>query len=207
MRPWSVLHGAGMIVPGTDLEDELEYVSPLPTMISPLPDSDATITMSPARYLESPALAGSPIPLPVENALPTRDQFLPYTASPERVSYAPVVSPVTMDLPETLRFPSPGSPAAMDRILVEDVDLVMDSASDLPSLPSLLLPTPEPTVAPSAGGSPDLSREGPFDTSQSSSESGATPRVVDNLPGCQYEGAQVVNADPGYGLQLHNPCF
>ena len=79
-----------------------------------------------------------------------------------------MVSPVTTDLPETPEFLLPGSPAAMDRILMEDVDIVMDSASDLPSLPSLLLPAPssrvlppEPIVAPSAGASPDLSREGP----------------------------------------------
>ena len=99
----------------------------------------------------------------MENALPTRDQFLPYTASPEHVLYAPVVSPVTMDLPETPRFPSSGSPAEMDRIQAGDVDLVMDSESDLPSLPSLLLPVPSPRVLPPepivvhlAGGSPDL---------------------------------------------------
>ena len=117
--------------PGTDVEDELEYVSPLPTMISPIPDSDAAIAMSPAGYLEPPppALAGSPTTPPVENAVPTRDQFLPCTLSPEHVLYAPVVSPVTMDLPATPRFPSPGSPAAMDRILA---DLVMDRESDLP---------------------------------------------------------------------------
>ena len=57
-----------------------------------------------------------------------------------------------------------------------------------------------------------LSREGPFDASQGSSVSGATPLVLDNLPGCQYrmtsyEGAHSMNADPGYGLQLHNPRF
>ena len=58
----------------------------------------------------------------------------------------------------------------MDQILAGEVDLVMDSASDLPSLSSLLLPVrsprvlpPEPIVVHSVGGSPDLSREGPFD--------------------------------------------
>ena len=208
--------------PGTDVEDELEYVSPLLTMT--LPDSDAAIPISPARYLESPppALAGSPTPPPVKKVLPTHIQFLTYTASPEHVLCAPVVSPVTMDLPETPRFPSPGSPAAMDQILAGNVDLVMDSASDLPSLPSLLLPIPSPHVLPpepivvhSAGGSPDLSREGHFDASQDSSVSEAPPpppRVVDNLPGCQYrmtsyKDTQATTADPDYGLQLHNLSF
>ena len=99
-----------------------------------------------------------------------------------------------------------------------DVDLVMDSESDLPSLP-LLLPVPsprvlppEPPVVPSAGGSPDLPREGPFDVSQDSLVSGANPRVMDNLPGCRYrtttyEDTQATTADPGYGLQLQNSKF
>ena len=107
----------------------------------------------------------------------------------------------------------------MDRILAGDVDLLMDNESGLPSLPSSLLsamsprvlpPEPSPPhVVPSAGGSPDLSQKGPFDVSQ---DSGATPRVMDNLPGCQnrtttYEDIQVTTADPGYSLQLQNPRF
>ena len=35
---------------GTDLEDELLYVSPLPTIISPLQDSDTALPVSPSRY-------------------------------------------------------------------------------------------------------------------------------------------------------------
>ena len=58
----------------------------------------------------------------------------------------------------------------------------------------------------------NLSREGPLDMSQDYSVSGATPRVMVNLPGCQYrtmtyEDTQVTTADPGYGLQLQNPRF
>ena len=54
--------------PGTDVEDELEFVSLLPMTISPLLDSDAAIPMSPARYLEPPppALASSPTPPPAK---------------------------------------------------------------------------------------------------------------------------------------------
>ena len=97
--------------PRTDVEDELEYVAPLLKMISPIPDSDATSPQFPAGYIEPPplTLVGSPTTPPVEIALPTRDQFLPYTVSPEHVLYAPVVSPVTMDLPATPSFPSPGN--------------------------------------------------------------------------------------------------
>ena len=59
--------------PGTDVEDELEYVSLLPTMISPIPASDAASPMSPAGYLEPPlpTLVGSPTTPPVEIVLPT----------------------------------------------------------------------------------------------------------------------------------------
>ena len=107
----------------------------------------------------------------------------------------------------------------MDRILARDLDLLMDNESDLPSLPSSLLPVmsprvppSEPHVVPSAGGSSDLSREVPFDVSQDSSVSGATPLVMDNLPGCQYrtttyKDTQATTADPGCGLQLQNPRF
>ena len=83
----------------------------------------------------------------------------------------------------------------MDWILGEDGDLLLDCSS-------------EPVVTPSAAASPDLSREGPFDTGQSASVSGAVPLVLDSLPGCQYrmtsyDNADVTNVDPAYGLQLH----
>ena len=39
--------------------------------------------------------------------------------------------------------------------------------------------------------------------------SGATPLVLDSLPGCQYRMTSFDNTDvdPTYGLQLHHPCF
>ena len=46
-------------------------------------------------------------------------------------------------------------------------------------------PTGEPVAAASLS-MPDLSREGPFDVHQDSSKSGASPRVLDSLRGCQY---------------------
>ena len=64
----------------------------------------------------------------------------------------------------------------------------------------------------STAASPDLSREGPFDASQSGSASGAAPLVLDNLPGCQYrmtsyDNTDMTDVDPAYGLQLHHPRF
>ena len=50
-------------------EDELEYVSQLPTMISSIPDSDAANVS--AGYLEPPALAGSPTTPPVHGECAT----------------------------------------------------------------------------------------------------------------------------------------
>ena len=52
-----------------------------------------------------------------------------------------LVLPATTNIPDT-KFPSPGSLAAMDRILAEDGDLALDGSSDFPSLPLLLLPIP-----------------------------------------------------------------
>ena len=99
--------------PGTDLEDKLVYVSPLPPMISPFPDSDDALPVSPSRYLEPPvpARADSPVPVRVGNALPTRDLFPPYAMSPECSSYDPAVSPIATDIPDSSEFPSLGSPA------------------------------------------------------------------------------------------------
>ena len=90
---------------------------------------------------------------------------------------------------DTSKYLSPGSPAAIDRILAGDGDLSLDCSSDLPMLP-LPLPTSsvlpaEPVVAPSVAASPDLSREGPFDVGQSASVSGGCPLVLDSLPGCR----------------------
>ena len=39
---------------GTDLEDKLLHVSPLPTIVSPLQDSDTALPVSPSRYPASP---------------------------------------------------------------------------------------------------------------------------------------------------------
>ena len=71
-------------------------------------------------------------------------------------------------------------------------------------------PTGEP-VAAASQGIPDLSREGPFDVHQDDSESGASPRVLDSLRGCQYrmtsydEDTNRLEFNPAYGIHLHDP--
>ena len=51
---------------------------------------------------------------------------------------------------------------------------------------------------------PDLSREEPFYVHQVTTDSGASPRVLDCLPGCQY-GMTSYNVSPEYGIHLHDP--
>ena len=71
-------------------------------------------------------------------------------------------------------------------------------------------PAGKPVAAPSHG-MPDFSREGPFDVHQDASELGATPRVLDSLPRCQYrmtsydEDVDRSDLSPAYGIHLHDP--
>ena len=58
---------------------------------------------------------------------------------------------------------------------------------------------------------PDLSREGPFDVLQDRPDSGASPRVLDGVRGCQYRMTSYdeqhggPDFTPAYGVQLHDP--
>ena len=58
---------------------------------------------------------------------------------------------------------------------------------------------------------PDLSREGPFDVLQDRPDSGASPRVLDGVRGCQYRMTSYDEENggpdftPAYGIQLHTP--
>ena len=95
----------------------------------------------------------------------------------------------------------PTSPATMDQYLSVEGDLLLGDTAHLPMLSMPLMPLPvaddvvpelsvgspagEPVVVPSVG-MPDLSQEGPFDVHQDALESGATPQLLDSLPGCQY---------------------
>ena len=106
--------------------------------------------------------------------------------------------------------------------------LLWGKSTDLPLLPAPLTPRPivevmvpgsavgsppgEPVVAPSRSMT-DLSREGPFDVRQYASGSGASPRVLDSLLGCQYrmtlydEDTNRSDFSPAYGIHLHDPGF
>ena len=140
--------------------------------------------------------------------------------------YEPVTSPITPSLREDDAYRPPPSPATMDQYLLRDGDLLLGDSTDLPLLAMPMTPRPfveemvlgssvgsqagEPVAAPSHG-MPNISREGPFDVHQDASESGATPRVLNNLPGCQYrmtsndEDVDRSDSSPAYGIHLHDP--
>ena len=69
--------------------------------------------------------------------------------------------------------------------------------------------TEEP-VAVNPPSMPDLSREGPFDVHGAHTESGASPRVLDSLPGCQYRMTSYDEANDrsdfslAYVIHLHD---
>ena len=104
----------------------------------------------------------------------------------------------------------------------------MGVSADYPLLPAPLTPrwlaagrvasgsgvssqTGETDVAGGHPRMPDLSREGPFDVLQDRLDSGASPRVLDGVRGCQYhmtshdEAHGGLDFTPAYGIQLHDP--
>ena len=210
------------------------YISPFPTIVSPLTEPVETLPVSPSLYPE-PSVPAQPDPAPrVESRFiplreaderPTIDLFPSYLISPAQSFYDPATSPVTLDLQDDSEFLPPDSPATMDQYIAADGDLLLGDSSKLPllSLPLLPIPVADASVPVSAATpsvreqfpvssvvSPDLSREGPFDVDQTASGSGATPRVLESLPGCQYrmtsyDAADRTDVDPAYGLQLHDP--
>ena len=132
---------------------------------------------------------------------PILDVFPSYLISPACSVYEPVTSPITPSLREDDDYRPPTSPATMDQYLSGEGDLLLGDTADLPLLvmPLTSRPivddvVPESSVGSPAGklvvvpsdGMPDLSLEGPFDVHQDALELGATPQVLDSLPGCQY---------------------
>ena len=83
-----------------------------------------------------------------------------------------------------------------------------------PLTPRRMGASSQPGETGAAGGHPrrpDLSREGPFDVLQDCPDSGASPRVLDGVWGCQYRITSYDEAHggpdfmPAYGIQLHDP--
>ena len=72
-------------------------------------------------------------------------------------------------------------------------------------------PAGDTEVAGGHQGLPDLSLEGPFDVHQDRPVSGASPRVLNGMRGCQYrmtsydQDSDGPDFSPAYGVQLHDP--
>ena len=157
---------------------------------------------------------------------PVLDNSPSYLASPT----GSVSGPITSLISPSLRTDDVSRPwsslAPMDQYLLRDTSLLLGESTDLPILPAPLTPCPiveemvpgsavgSPTGEPVAAASqcmPDLSREGPFGVHQDASESGASPRVLGSLRGCQYhmtsydEDTNRSEFNLAYGIHLHDP--
>ena len=161
---------------------------------------------------------------------PARDESLLCQVLPPG-SVAEAVPSQTSPVLRSMEVDSPPSGvAAMDQYLPWSASLPVGETMDSPLLPAPLTPrwmveeqfvpgsvvtslTGETDVAGGHPNMPDLSREGPFDVHQDYSTSGASPRVLDGMRGCQYRmtSYDVENGgpdfSPAYGIQLHDPLL
>ena len=114
-------------------------------MISPLPDSDAALPVSPSRLFEATTACSGWLSCSNPSGECRYRHVTSFLIILYRRSarFMPLlVSPVTTNIPDTPKFPSPRSSAVMDRILAEDEDLALDGSPAFPNLPLLLLPIP-----------------------------------------------------------------
>ena len=116
----------------------------------------------------------------------------------------------------------------MDQELPWSASRPLGLSADSTLLPAPLTPSrmvegvvvPESVLTSLAGGTdvaggpqrlPDLSLQGLFDVHQDRPVSGASPRVLDGMRGCQYrmtsydQDSGGPDFSPAYGIQLHDP--
>ena len=195
---------------GFDLElaQALLDVSVVPMMITLIMDPVVDSMVSPAAYPEPPlpvVLVDFPVPVAESSPLqgvadsPVRECSPSFQASPVGSGYGPIPSPMS---PSSQITDGHGLPPVWLRWTYHEWVLRLGGwSSDSPLLPRHLTPQPlvevmvvestvhcstEEPVAVSPPSMPDLSRVGPFDVHQVTTELGASPRVLDSLPGCQY---------------------
>ena len=220
-----------------DVKRALLEVGVLPAMVTPIVDPAVWFSMSPATYPVRPVpmmSIGNSIPLevapPADLAVgsPARSEIpLHRVASPVSVASSglPPSSSVVCPAPDV--YP-PSSLAAIEQDLPWSASLPLGLSVDSPLLPAPLTPSrmvegvvaPESVLSSPAGGAdvaggslelPDLSLEGPFDVHQDRPVSGASPRVLDGMRGCQYcmtsydQESGGPDFSPAYGVQLHDP--
>ena len=224
---------------GVDLElaRALLEVGVLPAMVTPIVDPEVGSSMTPAGYPVPPILELSvmvSVPLRVASPAgpaggsPARNESLLGQVSPPGSVVQAPTSPVLRSTPD-VSPPSGLAPIIVWTSVCHGVFCSRWGRQRPPlcfRLPSLLvgwwrgslslgrLWLPRPGRRMWLGGPPsmpNLSREGPFDVHQNRSASGASPRVLDGMQGCQYRmtsyDEQYGGPDfsPAYGIQLHDP--
>ena len=224
---------------GVDLElaRVLLEVGDLPMMVTPIVDPEVGSSMAPAEYPVPPIPELSVVdsnPLEVASPArgggggPARNESLLCQASPPGSVAQAVPSPTSPVLRSMPDVSPPSGLAAMDQYLPGSASLPVGETTDSPLLPAPLTPrrmvegqfvpgsvvtspTGEFGVAGGHARMPDLSWEGPFDVHQDRSASGASPRVLDGMWGCQYRMTSYDEENggpdfsPAYGIQQHDP--
>ena len=207
----------------------------LPMMVTPIMDPVVESSVTPALYLVPliPVLsANDQVPMLVAFSLqevvgsPVLEKYPSYLVSPMGSVSEPITSLISpsSQTDDVSRLPSGMAP--MNQYLQRDTSLLLGESTDFPFLPAprtprLIVeeivpgsvvgyPNGEP-VAAASQSMPDLSREGPFGVHQDASGSGASPRVLDSLWGCQYrmtlydEDTNSSEFNPACGIHLHDP--
>ena len=206
----------GPTSPGVDLQlaRALLELGVLPAMVTPIVDPVVGTSATPALYPVPPIPVLSAVDsAPVLVASPLRQVGgAQFEISPCRARYRLLAPCLNRSRPRSRRHY--GQKMLPDRRLVwlrwtsscHGVFVVSGGVHGFPSpapppppppTPSRIIeelvsgsvvssPTGEPTVAVAQPSMPDLSREGPFDVHQDYSTSGASPRVLDSMWGCQY---------------------
>ena len=171
--------------------------------------------------LEVAPPAGLAVGSPAQSEIPLRRVSSPASVAS---SGLPPSSSVLRPTPDV---GPPSGLAAMDHELPWSASLPLGLSADSALLPAPLTPSrmvegvvvPESVLSSPAGGTdvaggpprmPDLFLEGPFDGHQDRPVSGASPRVLDGIRGCQYRMTSYDqdSGGPGYSwyvIQLHNP--
>ena len=202
-------------------------------MVTPIVDPVVETSVTPALYpVPSGAVGAGPgscvggLSSAAGGGSPVRDQSLSCLVSPPGSVSEPMPSQISPSLRSEDVARPPSGMAPMDQYLPRDALLLLGESMDSPFLPAPLTPrriieelvsgsvvvslTGEP-VAGAPPSMPYLSREGPFNVHRDYSKSGASPRALDSMRGCQYhmishdEENGGPDFNPAYGIHLHDP--
>ena len=214
----------GSVPRGIDLElaRALLEVGVLPSMVMPIIDPVVEPSVTPALYPMPPIpvlLVVDPVPVLVAPPLrqvgdsPVRDQSLSCLVSPPGSVSELIPSQISPSLRTDDVSRPPSGMAPMDQYLPRDASLLSGESTDFPFLPAPLTPRQiiEKLVSGSVEGSPTGEPVAVAPLSMPDSRLGASPRVLDSIPGCPYrmtsydEETNSSELNPAYGIHLHDP--